>query len=132
MSTFTGKGGYVMVDGNEVSEINDWSLTVSADQLEDTTFKAGGVEWRTFKNGVKEWSGSYSGFWDLTDTNGQKALHDALINDTQPVAYFHITGNYYYWGSANVETEDDGVVYDDIADISFDLQGSGALNENFS
>jgi len=132
MSTFTGKGGYVMVDGNEVGEINDWSLTISADQLEDTTFEAGGVEWRTFKNGVKEWSGSWSGFWDLTDTNGQKALHDALINDTQPTAYFHITGNYYYWGSANVETEDPGMVYDDIGDISFDLQGSGALNENLT
>jgi len=132
MSTFAGKGGYAMIDGTMVSEINEWSLTVSADQLEDTVFESGGVEWRTFKQGIKEWSGSYTGFWDLTDTDGQTALHNALKNDTVIEAYFHITGNYYYWGDANVEGEDPGVVYDDIADISFDLQGSGKLDENLT
>lgn len=131
MSTFAGKGGYVLVDGNEVAEINDWSLSLSKDMLEDTAMQAGGTEWRTFKAGLKEWSGSWSGFWDLTNTDGQKALHDALVDDSSVDAYFHISGDYYYWGSGQVEAEDAGSVIDDVADISFDIQGSGELHDEF-
>lgn len=65
-----------------VAELTDiGGLDISADTIETTSLDSGG--WRTFVQGVKDAGEvSVSGYLNLDDTDGQKALYDALSAGT--------------------------------------------------
>ena len=71
MANHTGVDGVVKVGTNTVAEVRNWSVSESADTIEDTTINDTS---RTYQAGLKSWSGSLTAFWDETDTNGQVAL----------------------------------------------------------
>ena len=71
MATHKGSEGVVKVGSNTVAEVRDWSITISADTVEDTTM---GDSARTYKASLTSASGSISCFWDETDLTGQGAM----------------------------------------------------------
>lgn len=114
-----------MVGAAQVAEVKNWSVEPGADMLDTTTQ---GSDWKTFIAGLKEWSGSIEGNWTVnTDTNGQKALQDAYLNGTSVSLKLYVNATNYYSGTAfikNLSVEDS---VEDLVNVSFEFQGSGAL-----
>lgn len=79
-----GKKTRVYVSPNDttyslVADINDSGLTLNGENLDITAF---GDEWKKRLQGLKDGKWDISGFHNPGDTNGQKAIQNALINDT--------------------------------------------------
>lgn len=119
-----GKGGKVVVGTATVAEVGEWSLDINSEMLETTKFLD---DWKSFIAGLKDWSGSFSGRWDMTDTTGQKALQDAILGGTSVTLKLYVNGTNYYTGTAFISTESPSAGVDGLVEVSFDVQGSGAL-----
>lgn len=125
MAAIIGYAGSVKIGANAVAEISNWKLDISADLPDTTSFSSGG--WKTFIAGLKEWSGSAEGNFDPTDTNGQLALQNALLNGTSVTLNLSVDGTHKYSGTAYIKKVSPETPVDDKVKISFDFQGSGAL-----
>jgi len=71
MTTHTGKDGVVEVGANEVAEVTDFTVTETADTVED---HAKGDTAKTHLTTFTSWTAEVSCHWDPSDTNGQEAL----------------------------------------------------------
>tara|TARA_R100001244_G_scaffold96647_1_gene72425 strand:- start:663 stop:1046 length:384 start_codon:yes stop_codon:yes gene_type:complete len=71
MANHKGSEGVVKVSSATVAEIRDWSLSETAETIDDTTM---GAAARTKKSSLTSASGSLTAFWDETDTAGQGAM----------------------------------------------------------
>lgn len=71
MAKENGTGGRVKIGANAVAEINNWSLN---DQVNKVTGRAFGESVETAAAGARTVTGTFKGFYDPTDTNGQVAL----------------------------------------------------------
>lgn len=130
MAVYTGYGGSVKVGTNTVAELGEWSLDINAD-TQDTT-SLGSTGWRSYVVTLKNWSGSASGRWDMTDTNGQKALQDALLGGTTVTLNLYIDSTKRYSGTAVITKVSVSTSADGVAEVSFDFQGTGALTYSAS
>jgi len=121
-----GYGGAVYIGDTpkKVAEIANWSLDMSADDIDTTSFDSQG--WRERIQGIKEWSGSFEGNFDPTDTDGQVALISAWLNG-QPVSLeLQVNDTVKFSGDAfvtlNLETP-----VDDKVSFGCDFSGTGPL-----
>lgn len=71
MANHKGSEGVAKVGTSTISEIRDWSLSESAETIDDTVL---GDTARTKKAGLTDASGSMTAFWDEADTGGQGAM----------------------------------------------------------
>jgi len=71
MPNHKGSEGVAKVGTSTISEIRDWSLSESAETIDDTVL---GDTARTKKAGLTDASGSLTAFWDESDTSGQGAM----------------------------------------------------------
>lgn len=125
MAKFAGRGGSVKVGTTTVAEIKSWSLELSVDTIDVTSFSSGG--WKEIIAGIKEWSGSAEGNWDMTDTQGQKALQDALLGGTTVTINLYIDSTKRYSGTAYIKSVSVEAAADDVVSVSFDFEGTGQL-----
>lgn len=65
---------------DKVASLNSVTLNASGDTLDVTSFDSNCV--REFIGGLRSFTIDFGGFYDSTDTNGQTALMQALINNT--------------------------------------------------
>lgn len=124
MATHTGSEGTVKVGSNAIAEIRSYSVSETADTIEDTTM---GDAARTYKASLKSFSGSVDVFWDETDTNGQVALtvgSEVTINFYPEGA---TTGDTYLTGTAIVTGKTINGSFDGMVEASITIQGTGAL-----
>jgi hypothetical protein len=124
MANHTGVDGVVKVGTNTVAEVRNWSISETADTIEDTTMNDTS---RTYPAGLKSWSGNLTAFWDETDTNGQVALtigSSAVLNLYPEGA---TTGDIYYSGTAIINSVGISVPTGGMIERSLGFQGSGAL-----
>ena len=122
----SGKGGNVKVGANVVAEVKNWKLDIESDMLDTTNFGTSG--WKTFVAGLKSWSGSFELEWKVsTDTNGQKALQDALLGGTTVSLVLDVQGTNNYSGTAFMKKEGLETPVDGVVTGSFDYQGTAAL-----
>lgn len=126
MAAIAGYGGKVMVGANVVAEIEEWGLDIGAESLETTNFSSNG--WKEFIAGLKEWSGSFSGNWDMSDLNGQKALQDALLGGTPVALYLYVNDTNYYSGTALIEGEAPKAAVGGKVEVEFNFKGTGSLS----
>ena len=96
MATHKGSEGTVKVGANAVAEIRSYSITETADTLEDTVM---GDAARTYLASLKSFSGSMDVFWDETDTNGQIALSPGSSVTINIYPEGSTSGDTYYTGS---------------------------------
>ena len=144
MATYNGRNGRVTVNGDTtekiVLELGSWSLDITADEVDTTSFGNG---WKKSDVGMKGWSGSASGSYDPLDTTGQKVLLDAfdsgaLLNDVRFYIAYSTTvtdTNLFFVPDITTDTTaglrvtGTSVSLDKsgVATVSFSFSGSGPL-----
>lgn len=121
-----GKSGNVKLGANAVTELGNWKLDIDLDLKDKTNFASSG--WKESVACLKSFSGSAEGTWNVaSDTNGQKALQDALLNGTTVALSLYTNATNYYSGSAYVKKLSVEEPVDDVVKFSFDFDGTGAL-----
>jgi predicted secreted protein len=123
MAIMVGNAGSFRLAANVVAEIDNWTLEVSTG-LEET--QAFGDTWKERTATIREWSGSASGRFDDTDTNGHVALQTAFLAGTTVAARLYIDGTNYYSGTAFVQASlaaaENGLIT-----ANYTITGTGAL-----
>jgi hypothetical protein len=123
MATFKGKDGVVKVGSNAIGEIRNFSVEETADTIEDTAM---GDTARTYVDSLTQFTASIDALFDDTDT-AQTAL---TIGSTATFSFLpegDSSGKYSLSGSGIVTSISRSQSYDGLVEISFSLQGSGAL-----
>jgi hypothetical protein len=126
MATHKGSEGTVKSGSNTVAEIRSYTITETADVLEDTTM---GDASRTYLASLKTFTGSIECFWDETDTNGQLTLD---VGSTVTINIYpegSTSGDTYYTGSVIITEKSITASFDGMVEASFSFQGTGALSE---
>jgi hypothetical protein len=124
MANHKGSEGYVKVGANTVAEVKDWSLTITSDTLEDTVM---GDSARTYKPSLTSASGSFTAFWDETDTTGQGACTAGAEVTLNLYPEGSTTGNTYYPVTAIITEEGLSASFDGMVEASFSFQANGAV-----
>jgi len=124
MATHKGSEGTVKVGANAVAEVRSFSISSTADTIEDTTM---GDAARTYKPSLTSWSGSVEVYWDETDTNGQVALTVGAEVTLNVYPEGSTTGDSYLTGSAIVTGRTINSSFDGMVEASITVQGNGAL-----
>lgn len=126
MATHKGSEGTVKSGANAIAEIRSYTITETADVLEDTTM---GDASRTYLASLKTFSGSIDCFWDETDTNGQLSLDPGSTVTINIYPEGSTSGDTYYTGSVIVTEKTVTASFDGMVEASFSFQGTGALSE---
>lgn len=124
MANHTGSEGTVKVGTNAIAEIRSYSISETADTIEDTTM---GDSSRTYKASLKSFSGSVDVYWDEADTTGQGALtvgSEVTMNFYPEGA---TSGDAYLTGTAIVTGKTVNGSFDGMVEASITIQGTGAL-----
>jgi predicted secreted protein len=126
MATHKGSEGTVKSGSNTVAEIRSYTITETADVLEDTTM---GDASRTYLASLKTFTGSIECFWDETDTNGQMTLDPGSTVTINIYPEGSSSGDTYYSGSVIITEKSITASFDGMVEASFSFQGTGALSE---
>jgi len=124
MATHKGSEGVVKVGSNTVAEVRDWSLTITADTVEDTTM---GDSARTYKPSLTSASGSISAYWDETDTTGQGAMTAGSEVTLNLYPEGDSSGDTYYTFSAIITEEGASAAFDGMVEASYSFSANGAV-----
>jgi hypothetical protein len=124
MATSHGKGGLVKVGTATVLETTGWSLTETAETVDDT---AHGDDWRTHLVGQKSWTASVTANLDTADSTGQGALTVGASVTLKLYPDGADAGDREYTGTATVTSVSPNNANDALNTISFECQGNGAL-----
>jgi predicted secreted protein len=126
MATHKGSEGLVKVGANTVAEIRSYTISESADTLEDTSM---GDSARTYKSSLTTFTGSIDALWDETDTTGQGALTVGAEVTFAVYPEGDASGDTYYSGTAIVTEVSRTGSFDGLVEASVSVQGTGALTE---
>jgi predicted secreted protein len=127
MATHKGSEGVVKVGANTVAEVRSYTITESADTLEDTSM---GDSARTYKPSLTTFTGSIDALWDETDTTGQGALSIGAEVTFAVYPEGDSSTDTYYTGTAIVTEVSRTGSFDGLVEASVSLQGTGALSES--
>jgi len=127
MANHKGSEGTVKIGTDDlVAELKSWSLSQSANTIDDSTI---GDTWATKKAGMNSWSASVECFWDETD-----AAQTALTIGAEVTANLYpegaTSGDTYWSGSAIVTSIENSSAIDGMVEASFSFEGNGALTES--
>ena len=101
------------------------TLTMEADTIDTSNKNDAG--WASFIGGAKQWSVSCDGQFVVGD-EGQKAIMDAFIAGTEvDIEMKNQAETVYYKGKACITSVEVDAQFDDVATLSVEFQGLGAL-----
>lgn len=123
MATHTGSEGTLKVGASTIGEIRSFSISESADTLEDTSM---GDAARTYKPSLTTFTGSVDVFWDELDA-GQVALVVGASVTFSAYPEGATAGDKYYTGTAIVTGLTVNSSFDGMVEASISLQGTGVL-----
>ena len=124
MANHTGNGGVVKVGSNTVAEIREFSLSETAETIDDSTM---GSFARTKKSGMTSASGSMTAFWDETDTNGQVALSVGAAVTLNLYFEGDSSGATYATLSAIITEAGVSSTFDGMVEATFSFEANGAV-----
>lgn len=127
MAALAGTGGSVKIGTNTVAEIGEWSVDIGLDSYDVSAF---GDAWKRFISGLKGWTGSAGGRLDMTDTNGQVAIQNAILNGTTVTLRLYVDSTKYYSGTAYITQASYSASVGGTVDASFSFTGTGSLTYN--
>jgi hypothetical protein len=126
MATHTGKEGILKIGANAVAEIVDFTITESAETVDDT---CKGDDWRTKKLTFKSWNADAKARWVEDDTNGQ----DLLTVGASVTAGFYVMGEAsgarYREGTALITERAVESALDGLVELSLSFEGTGELTD---
>lgn len=126
MATHKGSEGTVKSGANAIAEIRSYTITQTADTIEDTVM---GDSARTYLSSLTSFSGSIECYWDETDTNGQLTLDPGSTVTINVYPEGSSSGDMYYTGSVIITEKSITASFDGMVEASFSFQGTGALTE---
>ena len=129
-TTYKGKDGIVKVGANNIGQIRNFSVEQSADTIEDTSM---GDTARTYKDSLTQFTASIDALFD--QSNADSVTPDAAqvaitIGSTATFKFLPqgaTTGDYQLSGEGIVTGITRTQSFDGLVEISFTIQGSGAL-----
>jgi hypothetical protein len=124
MANHKGSEGVVKVGSNTVAEVRDWSITISADTIEDTAM---GDSARTYKPSLTSATGSISCYWDESDTTGQGAMTAGSEVTLNLYPEGDDSGDTYYTVSAIITEEGASASFDGMVESTFSFSANGAV-----
>jgi predicted secreted protein len=117
----------VSIDGtqfNTVAELNEATATIEGDNQDITHF---GDDFVRRIQGLKDTSYELSGFRSPSDTNGQEAILDALLNDTPLHVKFLGDGASGFQQEVKVASFEESSAVDGTVEVSIELEGTGPV-----
>ena len=128
MAAVAGKGGTVLYAAGNVATLREWSLDVGNDMQDVTSFTTAAPTWKEFIAGLSSWTGSLSGTFDPVSTGQNNLITDSLVPVSAAVVLEkdQVNGGNYA-GNVLISGLSVGTVIDGLVDMSWDLQGTGAL-----
>ena len=124
MANHKGSEGVVKVGSNTVAEVKDWSLSQTAETVDDTVM---GDSARTVKPSLTAASGSISAFWDETDTTGQGALTAGSEVTLNLYPEGDTSGDTYFTLSAVITEQGSSASFDGMVEATFSFTANGAV-----
>ena len=118
VSTATG-GTYTTI-----ADMNNQSASLNGENLDVTVF---GANWHSRIQGLKDATYDVSGFWKSTDTAGQTAVRNALVNDSALFVQVLIDGTTtnYFKQEIKVASYDIASNADGVVELSMSFEGTG-------
>lgn len=118
---------------NTVAQLQDWTLTMESETTETTVL--GDTGFRRNIPTFTGWGVESSGFWDDSDTQGQIAFENAVLNREKVTVKLYpsatngtpITGDKFYTGEAWATQYSPAGTYDDGVRVSLTFVGEGVL-----
>lgn len=111
---------------NNVLDLNSVTDNESGSTIEVTAF---GDSWKNFLAGLNEFSVDLGGHWNPNDTTGQVALRDAWRNGTAINLKILYDGTHGVSGDCLVTKVERKAQPDGTVEVSFSLQGTGAVTD---
>ena len=125
MAVTRGLDVLVYVGANAVGGQKGCTLTMEAETIDVSNKNDFG--WASTIGGAKSWSVSCDGQF-IADDAGQKALMDAFVAGTDVQVEMKNSDNtIYFAGTASITSLEVDAQFDDVATMSMELQGVGAL-----
>lgn len=124
MTTETGNGGLMKVDGVTVGELRSWKRGTGVGTVDDTVI---GDTWETHKTIQKSWSVQADAFHDAADS-AQAALTEGASVVLRLYPSGATAGLKYWTGTATVEKVDHQGSHNGIIEVSYQFKGNGALS----
>ena len=125
MAVTRGLDVLVYVGENAVGGQKGCTLTMEADTIDVSNKNDFG--WSSTIGGAKSWSVSCDGQFIANDV-GQKALMDAFVAGTDVQVEMKNSDNtIYFAGTASITSLEVDAQFDDVATMTMELQGKGAL-----
>ena len=124
MANHKGSEGLVKVGSNTVAEIKDFSLSETAETIDDTTM---GDSARTKKTSLTTASGSMTAFWDETDSDGQGAMTVGAEVTLNLYPEGAASGDTYATLSALITEKGVSTTLDGMVETSVSFEANGAV-----
>lgn len=125
--SYVGNLGEVQVGANVVAEVVDFDVDEPHDTVEN---HAMGDTSKSHLPVIGGWSGKLTCQIDRTDTTGQGALTSGASVSLSLYGEGDSTGKKYKTGTATITNITESHSKGDIATVSFDFLGNGALTED--
>lgn len=126
MATFKGNSGVVKVGSNAVAELRSYSITETAETIDDTAM---GDTYRSVVASLKSFNGSLDVYFDDTDSSGQGALTVGAAVTVDFLMEGTGSGAHKLSGSAIVTDRTITGSSDSMVEASLSIQGNGGLTE---
>ena len=126
MSVKVGKIAAVKLGTYDISEMGTWSVSgMTNEMLEHSKF---GDQEKEFEFGMADYGAiSFNGFFDMTDTTGQRLLESAFINKSKftNALKFYIDNTSYY--TADVTNNSASAFLMQSISVNYDKSGIGTI-----
>ncbi len=124
MANHKGSEGVAKIGANTIAEIKDFSLSETAETIDDTTM---GDSARTKQVGLTTASGSMTAFWDETDTSGQGAMTVGASVTLNLYPEGATTGDKYATLTALITEKGVSTTLDGMVETSMSFEANGAV-----
>ena len=115
------KGMVEVPDNTEIAGIKSWTLDITADTVETTTFDDVGV--RAYMGTVTGWSGSFEGYKTGVCLVPGSTATTIQLSETTPV------DEVFWHGAIFVTGLSVGLAHDGLVTVNYTFQGTGELTE---
>ena len=124
MANHKGSEGVAKVGSNTIAEIKDFSLSETAETIDDTTM---GDSARTKQVGLTTASGSMTAFWDETDSSGQGAMTVGASVTLNLYPEGATTGDNYATLTALITEKGISTTLDGMVETTVSFEATGAV-----
>lgn len=125
MAANSGIDGKVVLSAATIVKITEWSLDIKHSVQDQTGFTE---TWESKLKGLLSASGSLKAIFDYADTNGQVALHTAMLNTTSvALKLYYSATNYYNVAAAFLDGLKSSNKVDGKVEVEYSFVVSGAV-----